>query len=329
MSESAVAFIDLLGFSNAVNNNTTLATEILGDFYEIVYQTKKDRLGDSQYYLVSDSLIVWSSDWAGMVSFLCEVYRKCLRKTIEYNKIDKILLPRGGLSVGSVISQERHTQPRDVKAFIISPALVSATDIEKNMKGARLVIAVKNENENKKIYWNTATSSILYETQSINGNNKCKYFDALWFSDLSLEHDDKKEQTELLFRDYLIFLVLNKDMNPKILPQYTETFRIGLLSYARFLEPVITTPNWLMPIFSDFIDDKFWMIWLSIMEAYLFHGDEWALCKNKDFVNFFHQICTRSGWGEALNYLKKLKNDSLHNKITDFSLTLADNTFHE
>jgi hypothetical protein len=109
---SAVAYIDLLGFSNFVKNNTDFAKTILKDFYHIIYNTRNDaKINEIKIILVSDSLIASSINKSDLVRYISDIYRKCLEKTHEYNDHTKFILPRGAISFGEVYTEERLSSP--------------------------------------------------------------------------------------------------------------------------------------------------------------------------------------------------------------------------
>jgi len=127
----ALAFIDLLGFSQMVGSNSSRSKEILNDFYNITFRIIKGK-DEVQGHLFSDSLLAYSNAPAVLVNIITEIYRECLKKndTYEFNLSKHFLLPRGGISYGVVDIQHRIEAPNLSKNFIVSPALVHSAKME-------------------------------------------------------------------------------------------------------------------------------------------------------------------------------------------------------
>lgn len=181
-----LAYVDLLGFSRMVKLNHLQARTVLNDFYNICFSVIKTT-PQVRGSLFSDSLLVHSEDYPALINCVTKIYRRCLLKNDTYNALsDFFLLPRGAVSVGIVNIEEREDAPNLTKGFIVSPALVHSAELEKSIKGSRLLIAVnKNNNESQAIVWNQSINSILYENTSFELWKNYKYQDSLWFRDIT------------------------------------------------------------------------------------------------------------------------------------------------
>jgi hypothetical protein len=178
----ALAFIDLLGFSQMVSLNSDSAKQVLGDFYNITYRIIKNEesiVGN----LFSDSLLAHSQNSSALVNAITKVYRECLKKnrTYHFDLAKFFLLPRGGVSFGIVDIQNRIEAPNLSKNFIVSPALVHSAKMESQIKGSRLLIADTEYNVEPIFNWNINVKSILYENSAFTFWAKYKYYDSLWF----------------------------------------------------------------------------------------------------------------------------------------------------
>jgi len=134
----ALAFIDLLGFSQMVAINHNRSKDILNDFYNITFRIIKQE-SRVKGNLFSDSFLACSSEPAILVNVVSEIFRECLNKNNLYNfDLSKFfLLPRGGISFGIVDIQDRIEAPNLSKNFIVSPALVHSAKMENKIKGCK------------------------------------------------------------------------------------------------------------------------------------------------------------------------------------------------
>ncbi len=272
----ALAFLDLLGFSNMVRYDYNRAKDVLDDFYNIAYKLihKNPEITGT---LFSDSLIAYSDDKSLMLDTVCQLYRECLRMNARYTERERyFLLPRGGISIG-VVNIEPRTVASNIKnEFIVSPALVHSVKMESGVKGSRLLVAVNLDNgEDIEFTWNQNIRTILYNDDSIEFWSRYQYKDALWYSDLSKEDDDQKREIEELI-DIAIKLVIDNNATDEHMLQHIGTLRIGLLSYSKFFEA--TRPS---ELFSDilhiFREDKYWLIWVALIEMAMQSKDSWAV----------------------------------------------------
>jgi hypothetical protein len=324
MEEKALAFIDLLGFSVMVKNDYERARGILNDFYNISFRVIKDK-STLKGHLFSDSLLVYSNDRAALVNAICEIYRECLKKNRHYqDRSDYFLLPRGGVSIGIVNVEDRTESPNLTKDFIVSPALVHSVEMEKSIKGSRLLIAVKNGfTEDMSITWDENILSILYE-QDFCFWEQYKYKDALWFADLSKENVARKEETEDLI-DIAIALVKDNSSNPTILEHHADTLRIGLLSYSHLFQATMSSIL-IDRLVTEFTEDKYWKVWIAIFEMSMQSPDSWAVPGTQKFVDFYKEVCLSRGWAKLLEEVNKSNNSYSKRVIDSFIKELNINT---
>jgi hypothetical protein len=302
--EKALAFIDLLGFSQMVSEDYMRATEVLDDFYNIAYEVLKCE-PTIEGTLFSDCLIAYSVDKSLLLNKISEIYRQCLRKNETYDKTKLhkfFLLPRGGISAGVVNIEERMEAPNLRKGFIVSPALVHSAKLEQTIKGSRLLVAVNQKNsEDVDFNWNDNIEAILYEDNGYQFLDKYTYKDTLWFANLSKQPDDqKREINELL--EIAIDLAKTNALNEKALPQHIGTLRIGILSFSRFFEATASC-NLLTRLINEFSEDKYWLVWVTVFEMIMQSPDNWAVPSRQDLIAFYRKICLSNGWGNVLDYL--------------------------
>lgn len=302
----ALAFIDLLGFSQMVGDNSSRSKKILNDFYNITFRIIKGR-DEVQGNLFSDSLLAYSNNPAVLVNVITEIYRECLKKndTYDFNLSKHFLLPRGGISYGVVDIQNRTEAPNLSKNFIVSPALVHSAKMESQIKGARLLIA-DTENNNEQIFnWNGDVKSILYENSTFTFWSNYKYYDALWFLDLNKNHDEQKIEVEELIA-ISIKLAKSNSGNKSAIEQHIQTLRIGLLSYVKFLTP--NSNPILERIISEFEDDKYWLIWLTLFEVVMQSPVSWAFPSKSEIIEFYKKISLKSSWANVIKEINKPSN---------------------
>ena len=316
MEQKCLAVIDLLGFSNMVKKDHGVARDVLNDFYNIAFSIIKPKTA-LKGHLFSDTLMVYSNDNAVLINGLCEIYRECLKKNKDYqNREVFFLLPRGGISIGLVNIEDRVEAPNLKKDFIVSPALVHSAEMEKNIKGSRLLIAVKAvSTEEMLITWNTNIRTILYK-QNFCFWDKYQYQDALWFADLSKGNEERKKEVESLI-DIVIELAKENSKNRPILQHYADTLRIGLLSYSHLFEATMSS-GLIDRLVTEFAEDQYWKIWLAIFEMAMQSPDSWAISGTRSFTDFYRKICLSKGWVKLLNEINKPRNSFLKSKIDSF-----------
>ena len=324
MEEKALAFIDLLGFSNMVKKSHLRAKDILNDFYNISFKIIKDAQ-ELKGHLFSDSLLVYSDDKAVLVDSICKIYRECLKRNKNYQDLeDYFLLPRGGVSIGIVNTEDRTEAPNLTKDFIVSPALVHSAEMEKNIKGSRLMIAVKvGSTQETSITWNNNISSILYG-QDVCFWEEYRYKDALWFADLSKDYEDRKKETEDMI-SIARTLVKNNSANPIALEHHSDTLRIGLLSYSHLYEAAMSSPL-VESILNEFSEDKYWKLWIAIFEMAMQSPDNFAVPGTQKFVDFYKKVCLTKGWAKLLEEINKSNSAYSKSLIESFIKELNINT---
>ncbi len=290
--------------------------DILNDFYNITFRIiKQDNRVSGN--LFSDSLLAYSSEPAVLVNIITKIYRECLNKNQTYNyDLSKFfLLPRGGISYGLVDIQDRHESPNLTKNFIVSPALVHSAKMESQIKGSRLLIADFENNKEQVFNWNGDVKSILYENSTFTFWTDFRYFDTLWFLDLSKEHNEQKNEVVELI-DISITLAKANSRNKKIVEQHLQTLRIGLLSYTKFLTP--NSNPILSRIINEFEDDKYWLIWLTVFEMIMQSPDSWAFSSKSEIIDFFKTVSLKSSWSYVIKEINKPRNEYLKNLLNSF-----------
>lgn len=315
--EQAVALIDLLGFSEMVKANPTSATNVLNDFYNICFNEIKG-MPSVKGHLFSDSLLCYSGNKAALLNSMTSIYRKCLAKNENYRMGSKFfLLPRGGISVGIVNIEERTEPPNLTKNFIVSPALVHSATMEREILGSRLLVAVRNDYpEENEILWNNRVKTILYLDEAYDFWEKYVYSDALWFADLALDPNLQRREIRKLL-EITTKLVKENSSNPKFLAHHIETLRIGLLSYSRFFEGA-GRDNLIESLIEDFSGNKYWKIWISMIEMAMQSPDNWAVPAREDVVTFYKKVGLSKGWVNVLREINHPKRSHLKKLFYQF-----------
>lgn len=319
----ALAFIDLLGFSQMVTKDHEQSKNILNDFYNLTFDIIKNE-PNVEGDLFSDSLLAHSSDPALLLNTLSKTYRECLRKNNSYREEDLsrfFLLPRGGISFGVVDIQSRTEAPNLAKNFIVSPALVHSAKMESQIKGSRLLVADTNNNTRPIFNWNSNVKSVLYENATFTFWNEFKYSDALWFLDLSKEYNEQKDEVYELIDISIKLIHANSRSSSKVLEQHLQTLRIGLLSYSKFLSP--NTNPILTRIIEEFEDDKYWLVWLTLFEMVMQSPDNWAFSSNDELINFYKNISLKKSWANVIKEINTPRNEYLRNLLNTFVQELS------
>ncbi len=300
--EKILAFIDLLGFSQMVNQDENKARRVLNDFYNIAFSEIKNAPSVNGH-LFSDSLLAYSESKEDLINCLAAIYQRCLRKNSSYNELSKFfLLPRGAMSVGIVNVEERHTAPNLTKDFIISSALVHSVKLESKIKGSRLLVAVKNDNEQQmQLDWNRNIRYPLYQDDAFTYLNNYKYKDVLWFSSF----DDGRTEKDLLIDliNVAIKLVKSNARNKEVILQHIWTLRVGLLSYSKYLgaESDIIIDI----ILKEFKADQYWLIWMTLIEMIVTSKNEWKYAANKRITVWYKKMSLKAGWSELITEINK------------------------
>lgn len=308
MSSKALLFIDLLGFSEMVSNDSEKAKNILSDFYNICYDLINNDT-TIKGNLFSDSLLAYSSNPSALANMACTIYRKCLKKNkyyhedLNYDLSKFFLLPRGGISFGLVDVQDREEASNLQKNFIVSPALVHSAKMESKIKGSRLLIA---EPLDKRVFnWNENINSVLYENSSFIFWEDFKYFDSLWF--LDLQGEEQEEIEELInIAKILVFNNFDKISN---LEQHIQTLRIGLLSFSKFLNS--QDISFIEQLINQFTDEKYWLVWLTIFEMIGYNSDAVLILQNRKVIDFYKRISISKNWSKVINEINLPNNEKL------------------
>ncbi len=290
-----------------VGKNPNRSKIILNDFYNITFRIIKGK-DEVQGNLFSDSLLAYSNNPAELVNVIAGIYRECLKKNNDYDfDLSKyFLLPRGGISYGMVDIQKRMEAPNLTKNFIISPALVHSAKMESKIKGARLLIADPKNNNEQIFNWNRDVKSILYENSTFTFWSNYRYFDALWFLDLNKEYEDQKSEVAELIK-IAIKLAKSNSNNKSAIEHHIQTLRIGLLSYCKFLTP--NSNPLLERIISEFEDDKYWLIWLTLFEVLMQSPDNWAFPAKAEVISFYKKVSLKSSWANVIKEINKPHNE--------------------
>lgn len=300
--EKILAFIDLLGFSQMVNNDENKARVILNDFYNIAFKEIKDRPSVNGH-LFSDSLLAYSDSREDLINCLAAIYQKCLLKNDSYSELSKFfLLPRGAMSVGIVNVEDRQTAPNLTKDFIVSQALVHSAKLETQIKGSRLLVAVKNEQQQQmQLDWNRNIRYGLYQDEAFTFLENYKYKDVLWFSSLDDGNSHRDNLINLI--DIAIKLVKDNSRNEKVILQHIWTLRIGLLSYSKYLgqesDPVLNR------IIREFKADQYWLLWMTLIEMIVNSTTEWKYAASKKIVDFYKKTSLKKGWSNLIEEINK------------------------
>lgn len=285
-----------------VNADESKAQIVLNDFYNIAFNEIKDA-PDVTGHLFSDSLLAYSNSREALINCMALIYQKCLLKNDSYTELNKFfLLPRGAMSIGLVNVEDRVEAPNLTKGFIISQALVHSAKLEAQIKGSRLLVAIKNTPEEEdQIDWNSRIRYGLYKDDGFTFLDNYKYTDVLWYS----SHEDGSGQIHELINliDVAIKLVKANSKNEKVIQQHIWTLRIGLLSYAKHLgredNPVLNR------IIREFKADQYWLLWMTLIEIIVSSSNEWKYAASPKIVDFYKKMSLKKGWAELINELHK------------------------
>ena len=297
--ENAVAYIDLLGFANMVELDRGKAHSILNDFYTVAFNCLQHE-PDIRGMLFSDSLLAYGLNKNALIKSICKIYRECIKKNRDYLSTQNFfLMPRGGISFGLMEIEQRRELPNLQKNFIVSPALVHSVKMEQTILGGRLLIAAKTgTQEEMEVDWGEQDSStILYRNETFELWKGYKYHDCFWFRDLDKECNSQRQEIEELF-------IKNENIRTKALQHHIATLRIGLLSYSQFIE-ANKTNDLINRLFTDFKQDKYWMLWLALIEMTMQSPDSWAIPAQRDVIGFYKEVSLSNGWKDLLTEINK------------------------
>lgn len=303
----ALAFLDLLGFSNMVRDDYSRAKDVLGDFYNVAYEliaANQEIAGT----LFSDSIILHSDNKPLMLDTVSQLYRECLRKNVGYTKRNCFfLLPRGGISIGVVNIEPKTVAPNIKNEFIVSPALVHSVKMESGIKGSRLLVAVNLDNgEDIEYTWSKNLRTALYDDDSIEFWSRYEYKDALWYADLAKEDGEQKKEIEELIA-IATKLVIDNNAIQEYMLHHIGSLRIGLLSYSKFFEATKSS-EWFADMLHIFRDDKYWLIWVALLEMAMQSKDAWAVPEIPVLRDFLKEVSLSTGWIEVLKEINRNHN---------------------
>jgi hypothetical protein len=313
--EMILAYIDLLGFTKMIEKNQKKSTEILLEFYDIAFNSinNDDRLKGN---ISSDCLLVYSENYPALINCLTAIYRACFLWNNSSTDSDFYLLPRGAVSVGKMDIGVRDTSMTITKDFMIGTALVHSSKLEPLIKGSRLVVAV-NKTEQlqvESLLKNKEICSLLYQNCTFKFWKDYNYVDALWFLDLSKQpNEQKKEVLQLL--EIAVKLTKNNNRNPKVVEHYINTLRIGLLSYAPFIDKeddiIIKT------VLKEFKTGQYWLIWLTVFEILLYIKEEKH--SNLEYLHsFYKKVSLDRSWIHVLEEINKPEKGYLKQSLQNF-----------
>lgn len=298
-----LAYVDLLGFTKMIEKDQKKAEEILLQFYDIAFRIINNN-NNLKGNISSDCLLVYSENYPALINSLTAIYRDCFLWNATLTDSSFYLLPRGAVSVGNMTIGDRDTSLAITKDFMIGKALVHSSKLEPLIKGCRLMVAVNTEEpqEINSLLQNTEICSLLYQNCTFKFWKGFKYVDALWFLDLSKKPQDQKKEVLALLQ-IAITLTKNNSKDPKVAEHYINTVRIGLFSFAPFIEN--DEDELLKSVITDFKSGQYWLIWLTIIEIALYiHGDK----KHSDssfIYSFYKKICLEKNWIYVLEEINK------------------------
>lgn len=139
--------------------------------------------------------------------------------------------------------------------------------------------------------------------------------DTLWFLDLTKDYNTQKAEVIQLIK---IAAKLTKENSNEasVLDQHTNTLRIGLLSYTKFLgrenDEIINL------IISDFQDDKYWLIWMTLIEMIMNSTYEWKYAAMRSVITFYQKTSLTEGWIHVLKEINNPKNSYIKASFTKF-----------
>ncbi|KUJ60025.1 hypothetical protein AR687_19905 [Flavobacteriaceae bacterium CRH] len=314
--EMILAYVDLLGFTKMIEKNQKKSEEILLQFYDIAFASinNDERLKGN---ISSDCLLVYSESYPALINCLTEIYRSCFLWNDSFTDPDFYLLPRGAVSIGEMTIGERDTSMTITKDFMIGKALVHSSKLEPLIKGSRLVVAVHNtdEQQEKALLHNKEICSLLYQNCTFKFWKDYSYVDALWFLDLNKSFPEQKKQVVQLL-DIAIRLAVKNVKNKKVLDHYINTLRIGLLSYAPFVdneEDII-----IKTIIKDFRSGHYWLIWLTVIEILLNNQNKKSYSAWKSLQSFYKKVSLEKSWIYILEEINKPEKAYLKKDIQKF-----------
>ncbi|MBF4494510.1 hypothetical protein IR010_18345 [Flavobacterium sp. MR2016-29] len=301
--DTMLAYIDLLGFTKMIEKDHQKAEELLLRFYDVAFCSinNDDRLRGN---ISSDCLLIYSTHYPALINCLTAIYRECFLINDSLTNPDFYLLPRGAISVGTMTIGERDTSVSITKDFMIGKALIHSSKLEPLIKGSRLLIAIATADEAQveNLLNSNEICSVLYQNCTFKFWPDYSYVDALWFLDLKKQPEEQKAEVLQLLQ-IAVNLAKNNGKNLKILEHYNNTLRVGLLSYARFVndgnDPVLKT------IIKEFRAGNYWLIWLTVIEIAIGlrierNDADWSL-----ILAFYKMVSLEKSWVNVIEEINK------------------------
>ena len=124
-----------------------------------------------------------------------------------------------------------------------------------------------------------------------------------WFNTLNLFPTSEK-------------LVQANNNNQQVRDQHLQTLRIGLLSYSKFLNP--NTNPLLNRFLTEYRDNYYWLIWLTLIEMIMNSPDNWALPSKIEVIDFYKNVSLKTGWSSVIKEINKPRNEYLLGTFQDF-----------
>jgi len=214
-----VSFCDILGFSNAIENNFEDTVKIYLEFKEEVLNIVKiDGVSVSIY---SDAIIVVGKDFANVVEAVKQIYWFCLLHD---------LLIRGGLAYG-----KHWSNVENGSILILSEALVEAVKIEKSIKHP--IIAVSEKINIPIEAWMPHCEGAVFNAPFINYDdiNFVNPFNAFWFrsAEMRLKHLLKKFPNHSHKYEWLLNIIEKIKIDDVLIPDDVFNYLLekGVLTY--------------------------------------------------------------------------------------------------
>ena len=78
-------------------------------------------------------------------------------------------------------------------------------------------------------------------------------------------------------------------------------------------------------IIKNFKSDKYWVLWLTLVEVIMNSGEVWKYAHVKPVKSFFEKVITRPSWNEVIKFVKASKDAHLKKqlKVNRFQLSTS------
>lgn len=201
-----VAFCDVLGFSNAVENDFSAAAQIYVDFVNSV--RSMGTFCSAQVTVYSDSILVMGDELAPVLSTVQMLWWAALLNN---------WLIRGGIAYGNVWQIQEGSD-----LFIVSEPLVKAAKIEKTIRVP--AIQISPDIQIPEEYWVQRFATDLLSTPLLHfgGMNIVNPFNRYWFQSARTRVQQLLDQYPQHSDKYYWFLALADavEMNQSLVPQH-------------------------------------------------------------------------------------------------------------